>query len=286
MSVATTLRAASPPPDRAELVPLYFDTDRIVTPEGNPAHSPAMLADLEASIRELGQLVPGWICPTSELPEDKRLCLEGNGRLAVVRRLGLPFWAFDLGRFVPEEERIRLTFSHNYIRRRMSREEIAEKAARYIELTSCTQDTAARLLNVSPPTLSRAFGDKRIPPELNPKADLLGLSIRSLVAAAPLELMPQVVDFALTPRGEDGKKPTRDQVAAFIGQLKKNNGQSKGRKPKAIPLHMNGRTVTLTVEERDSAASVAEDLKAIAAKLGKKEMADVPPDGWPFWFQL
>ena len=184
MSVAT-LRAFDTVAERPEPVPKYFDAELVVTPEDNPAYGPALLADLTASVREHGQLVPGWVCPSPELGEHQRLCLEGNRRLAVARPLGLPFWAFDLGRAVPEAERIKLTFQHNHSRRVMSREEIAERAARYIELTGCTAADAAKLLNVSGPTLSRAFGEKRIPPELRPRAELLGLSIRSLVAAAP-----------------------------------------------------------------------------------------------------
>ncbi len=98
--------------------------------------------------------------PSPDLPTaDHRLCLEGNGRLAAVRQLGRPFWAFDLGRFVPEEERIRLMFHHHGTRRRMGREEIAERAVRYIEITGCPAAEAARVLGCSQPTLSRAFGE-------------------------------------------------------------------------------------------------------------------------------
>jgi hypothetical protein len=268
--------------DGQELVARFFNTDLIVTPGDNPAYTPAALADLEPSVAERGQLVPAWVCPSPELPsQDHRLCLEGNRRLAVCRRLGKPFWAFDLGRFVSEKERIELRFHHNGSRREMSREEIAEGASRYMELTGCTAGEAAKHLNVSGPMLSRVFGERRIPPELKPKADLLGFSIRSLVAAAPVELMPEVVDFAGTEMG-DGKKPTRDQVSVFIRQLKK-GGKPKCRKSKTVTLRMNGRVVTLAVGERDSATTVAEDLKAIVARLGKH--ADVRPDGWPFLFQ-
>jgi ParB-like nuclease domain len=282
MTVAT-LKAVPPPPGGAELVPRYLDPELIVTPDDNPAHSPARIADLAASIRELGQLVPGWVAPSPDLPsQEHRLCLEGNGRLAAVRLLGQRFWAFDLGRFVPEEERIRLMFHHHATRRKMSREETAERAARYIEITGCPAAEAAKVLGCSAPTLSRAFGEKRIPPELKPRTEMLGLAVRSLVAASPLELMPQVVDFALTPKA-DGKKPTRDQVALFIQQLKKQSGKPRDRKTKAITLRLNGRAVTLAVGERDSASTVAEDLKAIVARLGRH--ADVPPDGWPFLFQ-
>jgi ParB-like chromosome segregation protein Spo0J len=280
MSVGT-LQASSLPPVRAELVPLYFDSDLIVTPDDNPAPTQAMLDSLLASIREHGQLVPGWVCPSPDLPQNKRLCLEGNHRLAVARLLGNPFWAFDLQKFVPEEERIRLTFQHNHSRRVMSRDETAEKASRFIELTGCTNAEAARLLNVSPPTLSRAFGERRIPPELKPLADQLGLAVRSLIAALPPLLMRQALDFALA-AGPDGKRPTRDAVAGFSRQLKK-TGRPKARKSKAITLRVSGRAVTLAVGERDTASTVAEDLKAIVAKLGRH--AEVPPDGWPFLFQ-
>jgi ParB/RepB/Spo0J family partition protein len=280
MSVATLNAAANAPPDRTELVPRQFDPNLVVAPDGNPTYSPAMVADLVASIREHGQLVPGWVCPSPDLPEGKRLCLEGNRRREACLSLGLPFWAFDLGRVVPEAERIRLTFSHNFIRRRMRIEEIAERAARYIEITHCTAAEAAKHLNVSAATLSRAFGERRIPPELKPKAELLCLSIRSLIAALPVPLMAQAVEFAGTP-GPDGKAPTRDQVPLFLRDLKK-GGKTKARRAKAITLRMNGRAVTLAVGDKDSAYSVAEDLKAIVAKLGKH--ADVSPDGWPFLF--
>jgi phage tail sheath gpL-like len=63
----------------------------------------------------------------------------------------------------------------------------------------------------------------------------------------------------------------------------KKTGRPKVRKARAITLRLNGRVVTLAVGDRDSAATVAEDLKAIVARLGKH--ADVPLDGWPFLFQ-
>ena len=127
--MAAAVEAARPRPERAELVPGYFDVDLIVSPDDNPAPKPAMLENLLASIGEHGQLVPGWVCPSPDLPEQKRLCIEGNHRLAVCRTLGLRFWAFDLGRFVEEAERIRLTFQHNHSRRVMPFGELADGLA-------------------------------------------------------------------------------------------------------------------------------------------------------------
>lgn len=280
MSVAT-LSTNGKATARPELVPKYYpDTELIITPKDNPVYSPAMLADLVESMQAHGQLVPGWLCPSPELPDGTLLCIEGNRRLAVARLLGLPFWAFDLGRDVSEAERIRLIFQHHHSRRVMSREEVAERAARFIELTGCPAAEAARYLNISGPTLSRAFGEKRIPTELKARADQLGLSIRSLVAAMPLPLMAKAIAFAEAP-GPDGRPPTRDQVGLHLRQLRK-TGRPKTQRAKTVTLRLNGRAVTLAVTDTDSALSVAEDLKAIGVKLGK--LADVPPDGWPFLF--
>ena len=242
-----------------------------------------MLADLLPSVQQFGFLVPGLVGPCPDLPPEQRLCHEGHRRLAMARILGLPFWAFDIGRFVEEAERIELVFHHHQCRRLMNLAEIAERAARYIEIKQCSDAVAAKMLRVSPATLCRAFGDKKIPPELRERADRVGRSIRSALAAAPAALMPDVLTFAETPR-TDGKKPSRDQVVAFIQQLKKQNGKPKGKaRTRTIPLRLNGRLVTLTVDERDSPTSMAEDLKAIAAKLGKH--AEVAIDGLPFLFQ-
>lgn len=276
----STPKAASEPPDRPELAPRYFDTRLIVAPPDGPPCNPGVVARLAANMEEHGQLVPGWVFPPDPVAELREI-IEGNHRLAACRQLGRPFWAFDTGRNVPEAERIRLTFQHNQVRRVMGRDEIAERAARFIELTGCAAFEAARMLGISGPTLSRAFGEKRIPAGLKPRTDRLNLSIRSLVAAAPEAVMERAVDFAEAPL-PDGKAKTRDQVAAYIRQLKKGEAH-KGGKPRPVTLRVGGRTLTLTIATDDTAGTVAEELKAIAAKLAK--LSDIKPEGWHFHFQ-
>ena len=202
-----------------ELIPEFFDPDDIVSPESNPPYTPARLSGLLDSIREQNQLVPGWVFPSPDLPPNKLYCLDGNGRLECARILGRKFWAFRLAQCVPEEELIKLIFGHNHTRRCMRYEEIAERAGRYMELTRCTQSEAARRLSVSDATLSRAFGDRRIPPEYRPRAERLGRSVRSLIAAIPVKLMRPALEFAET-AGPNGAPPTRDQVAGFLSRLK------------------------------------------------------------------
>ena len=177
---------------------------------------------------------------------------------------------------MPEEERIRLTFQHNISRRVMSREEIVQRAARFMEITNCTLAQAAKPLNLSVPMLSKLIGERRILPELRERTDRLALSVRFLISAVPPERMQKVVEFAEQPG------TTRDQVAAFIRELKAED-KPAGRPPRQITLTLNGRKVSLSISDRDTAETVAEDLKALAGKLGKH--TDVAPDGWPFLFK-
>ena len=252
-------------PDRPELVAQHFAPELIVTPDDNPVYSPAMLADLLPSMREHGQLVPGWVYPSEDLPDNQRICLEGNRRLTVARLLGIPFWAFDLGRFVSEHERIELLFHHHQSRRVMSRDEIAQRASRYMELTGCTATEAAKHLNISGPTLSRAFGEQRILPELRARAEQLGPTIRSVIAAARPDYMVQALEFAETAL-PSGKKPSRDQVVRFIEQIK-DKKRPKAARPKRLKFRIEDRRFEIELKPGDGAETLIEAFKAVASRL-------------------
>jgi len=57
--------------------------------------------------------------------------------------------------------------------------------------------------------------------------------------------MDKAIAYAETP-GQDGRKPTRDQLAGFVNQLRK-GGKSKANRPKTVTLRLNGRTVSFAV---------------------------------------
>jgi ParB-like chromosome segregation protein Spo0J len=276
-----TLPPANKPSERTKPLAVNFDTKLIVVPPGYPEPKRAVMDALLPSIRVHGQMVPGFVGRSSSLPDNQRVLIEGIHRFEADKILGLPFYAFDLDREYSHAERITLTMQLNHVRRIMSREEIASLASIFMEETGCTAAQASGRLLVSPATLSRAFGDARIPEEWKQAAGQLAPTIRSLIAAVPPSLMGRAVDFALTE--VDGKRPTRDAVGLFIRQLRK-DGQGKVGKAKVIALRINGRLVTVKLAEGDAAASVVKDLQAIATRLSSKELANVSPDGWPFLF--
>jgi len=259
----------------------FFDAAKIIPSEPEPVIPSAFHLELLEDLRQRPQRLPGFVHPDPALAEDERRCLEGHHRLWCCKQLGKPFWAFDLGRFVEELERIELIVGTNSLRRVMPRDELAARAARYIELKQCSAAEAAKRLGVSPPTLSRAFGESRIPLALKLRADRLGLSIRSLVAAAPPAVMEAAIAYAETPDPATGKLATRDAVSLHIRQLKK-GGRSKEPKPKVIRLELEGRLITICITEGDVASEVAKELKAIASKLSG--LGEMEPDGWPYHF--
>ena len=79
------------PPEGAELVPVYFDTELIVTPDGQSGLYPGDAGRSAGVQRPRARPArAGLGLPVARsADEDQRLCLEGNRRLAVARRLGM-----------------------------------------------------------------------------------------------------------------------------------------------------------------------------------------------------
>ncbi len=259
---------------------LAFDTASCLPPDDNrPGERPGINSLIEG-IRANSQLVPGLICPHPDIP-DKYLILDGVGRWFACGRLGILFRAMLLAAAVGEAERIKLRLQHNLIRRNMTQDEIADDAARYMSLTHCTQEEAARELTLSTATVSRALAVKRrIPPELKAMAELVRPSITSMIATLPdAGAMRQGFELATTP-GKNGKLPTRDQMALYLEPLRK----KKPREPRVKTLKgtVDGRKVELGVLPGESTDSVIKFLQALAAKLSKYR--DLPPDNLGFLF--
>lgn len=275
MSLPLQALASSAPPELANRVPKLYDARKVIPPRGNPPADPLRVKALVDSIGVKGQYSAAFICKSEEVADDEWLCLEGNTRAEACRVLNRPLLAIDLERRFSELEQIKFCFDNNYLRRVMSMEEVRERAHRFMVLSKCTSAVAAKTLGISPATLSRAFGDTRIAPPLRERAELLGPSSRYLISTVPPALQEKALEYAET------ENPTRDELAAFIKQLKKGDGASP--KPKVISIPFNGRLVSFSVTDADTVATVTKDVQALLSRLGKH--AEVPPDGWGYLFQ-
>jgi ParB/RepB/Spo0J family partition protein len=258
---------------------LEFDpADCIPSDDNRPADDRPGIKKIVESILIMTQLVPGLVCPHPELA-GKYLILDGVGRWYACQKLGLMFKAMLMATAISEPERIKLRLQHNVIRRNMTPDEIADDAKRYIGLTNCTQEMAAKELSLTPSTLSRALTvNRRIPPNLKAMAELVRPSIVAMIASLPkVEAMQQSLEYATTP-GKDGRLPTRDQVACFIEQFKK----TRGTKPKTLKGVVEGRKVELSLLPDESTESVIKFLKALTDRIGKYR--ELPPDSLGFLF--
>jgi ParB/RepB/Spo0J family partition protein len=239
--------------------------------DNRPARRPT-IGQLMEGIRIHGQQVPGLVCPHPSVP-GKYLVLDGVGRAYACGQLGKLFRAIMLKAPVSELERIELRSQHNAIRTNMSMEDIADDASRFMELTNCSQEEAARRLTLSTATVSRALNVKRrIPAELKPLAERVKPSIVSMIASlADVEAMRQALEHANTP-DKNGKLPTRDQMAVYLDRFK--TKRPREAKPKTLKGIVNGRVVEFGIGSGESTESFIKFLNDLAKKLGK--YSDLP----------
>jgi ParB/RepB/Spo0J family partition protein len=237
------------------------------TDDANPADRPD-IEFLMDSLRLDGQRVPVILAPKPDRPGEYQY-IDGHGRGYCLGRLKKKMLAIVRPRPVSDIERIEIKFSTNLIRRNMSLEEIAADASRYIELTGCSQKEAAVRLKCSDATISRALSlTRRIPAEYRAVANQLGPSVVSLIS--PLksgDAMRQAFEFARTPDAA-GKKPTRAELARFVGQLR---GKKPPRttKPKRLRLRVDDRRFEVELKAGDSPETLIEAFKAAVARLAE-----------------
>lgn len=239
------------------------------------ATDPALRADIELlfeSLRDDNQKVPVLLARHPTVP-GKYVKIDGHGRIHCLHKLGRKVWAIVLDRLVDEAERLELEFSHNLLRRSMSASELAAKAARYMELTGATQQEAARRLKCGDATLSRAFGPRRVPAECREAAGTLSPTVLAVIT--PLrtaDAIKRAVEFASTP-GEDGRRPTREQVTAFVTPLRKGK---PAKKPKRLKLRVQGRRFEVELRPDDTPELLVEACKVLVSTLSPHRNLTLP----------
>lgn len=250
---------------------LELPTDDVLTPAGNRVVTLEKVADLLASIRAEGQLVPALVCPSLDLPT-KWLCLGGNRRLFCCRVLGLKLKAVAVEGFVTEERQVKLRLTENVIRRNMSLLEIAEDLQRYMQLTGVSsQAEVAAALNMGVAEVSRAL---RLPKLLDPELHgyvrdfKVGRTVAEMIASLPAEQQHDVMRRVLE---GDLKGVKRDAIAREIDRLR----GKKAKAQKSVRLAFGGVVASV---KGDHVAALRAFIAKAAEALKKLERDNLPPE--------
>ncbi len=198
---------------------------------------PSSLEELANNMARNGQISPiiAYVDPAAS---DTLIVVDGERRLRAAQRI--PLETMD-GIILPgppgATELLLDQLSVNHFREALS---VRDQGAAFRKLISdlgLTQAELATRLGISESQVSKVLSRDRIAPELLPLADSLEASVVPLIARLSPSEQHETMAFATTVN-ELGKRPTRDQVQAFVSQ----------RKPK--PPSARAKTFTGKVEER------------------------------------
>lgn len=163
--------------------------------------------------------------------------------------------------------------SVNQFREQLSAREESVAYRRLLGDLGLTQAELAHRLGVSPSKVSKALARERIAPHLLEQADRLEPAVLPLIAGLPADEQGEAVRYAATPTAT-GRRPTRDQVAAFLSAREAK--PKPGPKAKALTLTVGGRAVRLAVRPDDTHDQLTEWLKAVIAFVQKNKNVPVP----------
>lgn len=198
----------------------------------------------------------------------KRMIWDGNGRyFAAIEASLTHLIGIELERQLSEVEMIEFTATHNGVRRSMSPEELAAQAERYMELTGCSQEAAARVVHISASQLSRSLACLLLPEKHRDAARKLSPSTRKLIATQrDASVLDAAMGYATTPT-RDGKLPSRDDVTAFIQRQKQMGKSGRTARPRheIKPAAKDSALASLTVYGDTDPKTLARDLKSLAA---------------------
>lgn len=157
--------------------------------------------------------------------------IDGNTRVCALVDLGMTeCLAIELPRDWDEAKILRFSIATDGVRRTLPQDELAAKAERYIDLTGCTQEAAAREFGISPAHLSRALTSVLLPAKHAERAKVLKASVRALIAAIKNSAVQDAAMAYATAAGPDGKPPTRAMVEAWLKRQEKR----PGRPPRSV----------------------------------------------------
>jgi ParB-like chromosome segregation protein Spo0J len=150
-----------------------------------------------------------------------------------------------------------------------------EECAAYKKLMAdgnLSQTELATELGVSPSKVSKFLSRQRIAPELLTKVEELDASVIPLIAQVAAEQQPALVAFA-TSTTESGRRPTRDQVQAYL-KAKKQQPKRSARS-QHFTRKIAGRPFRLRLVPDDSHDSMVESLKQLIAFVQKHKAVPI-----------
>ena len=244
-----------------------IDPADVLPSDDEPVDQRPDIVLLRENLKARGQVTPVLLAPHPSAA-GKLLYIDGHGRGYCLAQLGQKMKALVFPRPLTPAELIEFKFSNNLIRRTMSAEEIGLECARYIELSKCSQTEIAARLSVSNATISRCMARiKRIPEGCEAMARQLGPSFVAIILALKTpELRRKAFEYATTL--QDGKKPKREQLTAFVDQLKGKKPAKAARK-RVLRFVVEGREILVDLLPEDDAERLIEAFRAMANHLSK-----------------
>ncbi len=190
--------------------------NRPVTPE-------SVSSDLLPSVEKYGQQQPGIVTDNPEKP-GRLMAAAGNRRLMCCRILGIKFKAIRVHGPITMVDIIRIRLTENVIRKTMTKDEIVADILQHIEITGCTQESAAEAVGFSCGYVSKLLSpNRRLIPELH------GLGNNPKVTRDVLRILASMP----TP---DMQKKLAERVLADIEQ----HGRAKRNVIERVALEMKG----------------------------------------------
>jgi ParB/RepB/Spo0J family partition protein len=255
-----------------------FDPDLGDPAPGNRKFNDDDVEDLHKSMSRDGQLVPGI---GSKHPTDpkRHIRVAGNRRARVCQLLGIKWRAEFIDRVLTPKEYTKIRVGENVHRKNPRPFELCEDVSAFMQEGGFkTWAEVAAELSLSPATICRITSVNRYAPEEREKLECVVPAVCWLIAPLLPGVRQQAIEFA-TAVGQNGRLPSRDEVARFIARFKK---KPPGPKVKTLKGKIDGRKMTLAILPDESTDEVMEFLRSLATRMGKYR--DLAPADLGFLF--
>lgn len=203
--------ATAPP-----IIVVEVDPARVHPAKGNRLISPELVADLLPSIQEDGQAVPAILFVHPTLPGEY-CAADGNRRTLVARILARTLKAIVLAKAPSEDELDRLRIAVNFLQKKETSYELAERITAWMKRNGASQKAAAAHFRLSEPTVSKILRKSKSAIPAVVQAELekqICPDIGRLLALLPEEKQAPMLKEVME------KKLTRDQLEPVIAQMR------------------------------------------------------------------